>query len=876
MGRDKPSPSSGALWLSVAVAVVAAVSIGGTATWIILSRDKDQALTNSAEDRTAAKDPDKKSDEPKPGRTLEELKAATVFIKVALGPLHATGSGFLIRSEGNTGYVVTNAHVIDPEPPNRPRRGPSAGRGVARQAPQINLVFWSGTKQEQSARAEAVAVDPEQDLAVLQVTGVANLPRPIDARSAPKLAETLPVTIYGFPFGEMLALQKGNPAITVGRGSISSVRRNEREEPVAVQIDGALNPGNSGGPVLDAEGRLVGVAVATIRGAGIGLAIPAAEVTRMLDGRVGAVAAAARSTSGATAEVEVFVQLIDPLKRIGSVAIHYRRTDLVKDNLQPDKDGNWPELPGSQRVQLRIEPQKMALGTVQVPAADQQKPFTFQAVYVNSAGRRMYTQPRSVALLAQGAPVVMQPNPNRPNATPPFPVNPPPSVPKPPVATRPIQPSPPVAFQPQLPKLAREEVPLPGTVSDVAVGGGGRYLILYLAGQKKLAVFDVKLGRVAKYLPAAEEIIHFAAGANRLAVVYPNAKLIQLWNLESFAKERTAPLPASLTGDDIHQICMGSASAGPLFVYLPREKRTLALELTGLTTTEVRWTHWSPSNAYGPLHMRASPDGTMLLGWAGGWAGMAMALFDGGKQVGVFDKFEFSLGIFALPSADGRLIFTPWAIVGRDLTPTKVPELQGKAYLVPAHEPGYFLALYSAGNRGLPNSPYGKKAPANLPPVSDVAFYTDDRKRLVALNEFNELKEGSALYWEQRVHYYPRAGLLVTLAKQANGDRLVLRNVDLVDLMNKAGIDYLFVASQVPPAKAGATFTYRLDIRSKKGGVRVKLESGPKGMQVTPEGLVTWAVPAGYGEPEADVLLTINDASGQEMFHNFKIMFPGL
>jgi hypothetical protein len=200
-----------------------------------------------------------------------------------------------------------------------------------------------------------------------------------------------------------------------------------------------------------------------------------------------------------------------------------------------------------------------------------------------------------------------------------------------------------------------------------------------------------------------------------------------------------------------------------------------------------------------------------------------------------------------------------------------VPELMGKAYLVPAHEPGYFLALHSAANRGLPNSPYGQKAPANLPPVSEVAFYTDDRKRLVALTDFDELKEGSALYWEQRIHYYPRAGLLVTLAKQAHGDRLVLRRVDLVELMDKAGIDYLFVTSKPPAAKAGMPFSYRLDIRSKRGGVRVKLESGPTGMQVTPEGLVTWAVPAG-GEPDADVLLTITDASGQEVFHNFKIV----
>ncbi len=355
-------------------------------------------------------------------------------------------------------------------------------------------------------------------------------------------------------------------------------------------------------------------------------------------------------------------------------------------------------------------------------------------------------------------------------------------------------------------------------------------------------------------------------------MVYPNAKLIQLWNLTTFEKERTAPLPASLTGDDIHQVCMGSASSGPLFVYLPREKRTLALDLTRLTTTEVRWNHWSPSNAYGPLHMRASPDGTLLLGWAGGWAGLDMAVFDGGTQVGAYDKFEFSLGIFALPSADGRRVFTPWAIVERNLTAKKVPGLVGRAYLVPAREPGYFLALHAEGSHGLPNCPYGKKAPANLPGVSRLGFYTDDARLLVTVNDYAELKEPSALYWEQRVHYYPRAGLLVTLAKRPGGDRLVRRRVDLTALMERAGVDYLFVASQPPAATAGMTFTYPLDIRSRKGGVRVKLESGPPGLAVTPEGRVSWAVPAHWQEPEADVVLTLSDASGQEVLHRFQIV----
>src|SRR5205085_9900747 len=111
-----------------------------------------------------------------------------------------------------------------------------------------------------------------------KVAGVANLPHPVELSQAANLKETLPVTVFGFPFGEALAIEAGNPSITVSKGSVSSVRRNHRDEVVAVQIDGALNPGNSGGPVVDAEGRLVGIAVATIRGANIGLAIPAGEL----------------------------------------------------------------------------------------------------------------------------------------------------------------------------------------------------------------------------------------------------------------------------------------------------------------------------------------------------------------------------------------------------------------------------------------------------------------------------------------------------------------------------------------------------------------------------------------------------------------------
>jgi hypothetical protein len=661
------------------------------------------------------------------------------------------------------------------------------------------------------------------------------------------------VTVYGFPFGEALAVDKGHPSITVSKASVSSIRRSPQDQVVAVQLDGALNPGNSGGPVVDAEGHLVGVAVATIRGANIGLAIPGGTLARMLDGRVGEVRAVTRAGGDANVEVEVEVSLIDPLKRLGPVIVHYLRSDLVKVKPQTDPTGSWPELAGAQRLTLRVDGLR-AVGTFEILTADKDKAFTFQVLYTNGADRLIYTQPKSLTLRPQGQTVVAGPpilgRGDRP------PLQQPPIGQGPPGNTPPAVRSSPDA----------QQVPLLGPATDCVVGGGGRYLILNLAGKKKLAVFDVEQAKVAKELLLSEEPVHFAAGAKRLVLIYPGAKLIQLFSLATFERERSVLLPGTLTSDTIHQICMGSASNGPLFVYLPKEKRTLAVNLESLETTEVQWSHWAPNNAYGPLNMRASPDGTLLVGWGGGWAGLDIATFSDGKQTGNHDKLEFSGGAFALPSTDGQFVLTPGAVANRAFSAAKTPELRGM-YLVPSAEPGFFLALH--GQRDLPL--YHMAGPMNLPPVDDVAVYTDDRKLLFHWKDLDELKNGSDLPWEKRIHFYPRAGLLVTLGAQK--DRLLVRKVALADQLEKSGSDFLVVVSRPPTtAKAGAEYSYKLDVRSKKGGVKVQLESGPQGLKVTPEGQVSWQVPAKSEVQEAaDVLLSIRDASGQQTTHAFKL-----
>ena len=257
------------------------------------------------------------------------IKAATVFVKIKAEDMAGSGSGFVISVDGNTAYIVTNRHVVEPKivgievVPDRRLRRPArrecagAGRGfpqpmvpslpfqpgfpgtvpqqeeprysarlVVREFRnvQVTAIFQSGMKQEESAHGSVVAVDPEEDLAVVKVSGVKQALKPIKYLNVPEPAETTPIYVFGFPLGEDLATGKRNPAITVGKGSVSSLRTDDDGNLAVVQIDAALNHGNSGGPVVDAQGRLVGVAVARItedESQNISFAVPSRAVARM-------------------------------------------------------------------------------------------------------------------------------------------------------------------------------------------------------------------------------------------------------------------------------------------------------------------------------------------------------------------------------------------------------------------------------------------------------------------------------------------------------------------------------------------------------------------------------------------------------------------
>lgn len=327
---------------------------------------------------------------------LQTLKQGVVFLKVAVGPIEWSGSGFVIHRQGDTVYVVTNAHVATkPNLDGGEIPAGLRGRGVPelfrlKQAFQgrdaeITAVFYSGTPQEERRAATVAALDIPNDLAVLKLTGLTKIPEPLVLDPALKPIETTTVYIFGFPFGEALSSSKGHPTVSIGKGTISSIRLDDAGLENTIQIDGALNPGNSGGPVVDSRGRLHGIAVATIKGSGIGFSVPTSVLHRLLSGSVTERKISRHSDSQGGVAFDIEFSLFDPYQKVNSI-----RVACVASKVEvPTTEAGKP-LNDSQEVELTVKDGK-ARGVWRLPPAAKLPPFvTIQPVVHDADSKVTY------------------------------------------------------------------------------------------------------------------------------------------------------------------------------------------------------------------------------------------------------------------------------------------------------------------------------------------------------------------------------------------------------------------------------------------------------------------------------------------------------
>jgi S1-C subfamily serine protease len=191
-----------------------------------------------------------------PARAADDEGELDAYSRAVMGVVDHVGPAVVGVSRGNgggagfsftpDGYILTNAHVVEG-------------------ARTVRLTYGDGSTRS----GAVVGSDPHTDLAVVRGGGEASAHAELGRSSSLRVGQL--VVAIGSPLGF---------DFTVSAGVVSAVGREMRSQSGRIienmiQSDVALNPGNSGGPLADSRGRVVGVSVAVIRGAqGIGFAVP--------------------------------------------------------------------------------------------------------------------------------------------------------------------------------------------------------------------------------------------------------------------------------------------------------------------------------------------------------------------------------------------------------------------------------------------------------------------------------------------------------------------------------------------------------------------------------------------------------------------------
>jgi hypothetical protein len=832
--------------------------------------------------------------------TIQRVKKATALVEVTTAKAVASGSAFCVDKSG---LFITNAHVV---------------LGAGKEA-TVRLVLDIGLDSQRGLEAKVLRHDDRMDLALLEADVAADSGlTALDLGRDADLKELDRVITFGYPFGHAAAVGRARyPDITVLSSRITSLRKSGGRLQT-VQFDNQLNPGNSGGPVLDGSGKVIGVAVATVRASALNMAIPIGKLADFLtapglvfdpppvvaDDREKpvtwkiqvqpptptakipdnlSVAVTVPNEAGQPSEfpaqplgdgifeAKVIPTPRAPMRRVdliistGNLLTQYVEVRLKDDDVMAGGSKlilsavnllfGGPELPNhAVRGQIktipglgvgrgRTEPRK--IGTVDLSKANQisVEPLNWPAfralmaevdakqgskVVATVRKRVDFTGGLRVTRAASNV-IVSLPRPVPPPMTygpldegrldlggileiASAPVGAGKSI-RPPKLASP-------AARPSTEGEAAETPPLikklEGTISDVVVGGGGRYLLLTLSDAGKLAIFDTSAAEIVKTIPLPSPNAIVAAGATKFLIAFPEQKLIQRWNLETLRREggsRALPIKGRLKS-----LVLGSDSNGPAlafwsiiedthidqtvfsFIDLESLKVQRVVLIAGWGTRGIvsasggsfRLLEFanSPSLKVEPLHMRASADGTLYTMWDTSRlpSGFQTLKSDGRVLMAVY-KPE-SLGLIA-PGPDGQTVFTGRAgrldmdgnPLGHDEPKPPVPHEQ----TLPSSDPAYYLSI--SGLVG--TAPVSRQGPTSSSGGVKTSIHaTSSGARLLTVGGLSEMADAPAedrrtdgtriisdFTIDKRFHLVPAAGLLITIP--VANDRLVLRRIDL-------------------------------------------------------------------------------------------------
>jgi hypothetical protein len=464
---------------------------------------------------------------------------------------------------------------------------------------------------------------------------------------------------------------------------------------------------------------------------------------------------------------------------------------------------------------------------------------------------------------------------------------------------------------------------LEGKIGRVAVGGGGRYLLLTLPDRKELVVFDTFSQRLAGRVALVADDVLVAAGADAMLLVYPDLRIIHRFDLRRLALDRRAALPIR---GEAKAVSLGSDSSGPMLVSWVQHQgggtfrwinfsmidvETLkALECASFHENHDQDMTDHPGEMPEPgvlrlasppfyqlldINLRASPRGDVWgLSHSGSTTSGFCTLALRGSAARAYERL-LDHG-YLIPGQDGRTVLTERrgrvdlegrapARGGMPAAPSWLPSsFRDQAplvphRLVPSAEPAYYLAIDGLGTQPSPGA-HGPKAV--------VAFHALGLDRPLGTLEFpwEAPRPNPTPPWvtqrrrgpgdDQRFHWVPAADLLVVIPP--TDDRLLLRRIRIDESLKQLKGQYLFISSpRGMDVVLGRPFRHTIAAKSGRGQPEFTLARGPTGLRVSPGGDLAWDEPAGEPGDEVEAIIEVRDASGRKITETivFRLLAAG-
>ena len=409
------------------------------------------------------------------------------------------------------------------------------------------------------------------------------------------------------------------------------------------------------------------------------------------------------------------------------------------------------------------------------------------------------------------------------------------------------------------------QIDLPAPYHRAVPCGGGRYLALHLPSRRRVAIADLRDGKIVGYATANAENALIAGTRDALYVIDTQRLAVKKWLLADVTSIWEKQLPGSWIPS---MAAGGCSSAGPLLL-ADQNGSAYLLQTDELTVTSIGSESSSQRFGKSPLvRLEAAPDGTVF-------AVMRMAFNRApsylltrkptGGYTTVSTKF---LGQRAVFNADGSRIYGQrgvYSVDGQRELETIDPTIP--AYTVPALQ-GPFFARYTAQEFGTSSRPAA---------AARFQLFIEDQERALVTLPAASLIDGKLIGSDgdggvdvgERMFLAPAEGVLAVLP--LNNDVIRIHRFELDKVLGEAAIDYLFVMSAPQTvAQAGERYEYPIVAKSSTGSVQFSLETGPEGASLSAEGKLSWQVPHSKERSEEAVIIKVSN-SNAERFHSFMI-----